>query len=310
MKTKTLIVDGRNLIMRNFLAYPRHLAAEGGERTSLIHGSFLELFRQVRMFEPERIVMTWDSRSAFRQRLLPTYKLGRDGKRRGTMTEADYRDLSEQLEIFHGGLAALGVAEVKVEGVEGDDLVALFSMARVARPVTIASTDHDFWQLIREDVQIYDPRTKGCYNHLNFKRLTGFDDPDHHLAFKVIKGDPGDSIPPAIPRLGEEKARVLARLLEFPETIRSGEIEHLSEIILDVEPYRTVEIRRLLARNFKLVCLYAAVVIQLPLLGDVDAPAPRGSWEGFLKFCQRYQLATVMKDFAATRSSMPLDGGD
>src|SRR3990172_6414034 len=100
MKTKTLCIDAKNLVMRNFLAYPKWLAAEGGERTSMIHGSFLELFRQIRMFEPERVAVTWDSPSAFRRKILPTYKLGKDRKRRGAMTEADYANFSGQLKIF------------------------------------------------------------------------------------------------------------------------------------------------------------------------------------------------------------------
>jgi len=299
MKTSTLVVDSKNLIMRNFLAYPRWLAAEGGERTSMIHGSFLELFRQIRMFEPERIVATWDSPSIFRRKLLPTYKLGKDGQRRGAMTEKDYANFTGQLKIFREGLAALGVVEVKVEGVEGDDLVALATITKRLRPITIASTDHDFWQLVRDDVQIYDPRTKTCCTMENFPKFTGFDSPEHHLAFKVIKGDPGDSVPTAIPRLGEEKAKVLARQLQLPKSVL------LDELIMNIEPFRTREISDALARNFKLVSLHAAVMIQSTLLSGVTFPETKGSWEGFLEFCQHYQLATVMKAYEETRSALP-----
>jgi 5'-3' exonuclease len=295
--------------MRNFLAYPRWLAAEGGERTSMIHGSFLELFRQIRMFDPERIVVTWDSPSAFRRKLLPTYKLGKDGKRRGAMTEADYENFSGQLKIFREGLAALGVMEVKVEGVEGDDLVALATATTSLRPITISSTDHDFWQLVRDDVQIYDPRTKTCCTAEGFAKFTGFDGPMHHLAFKVIKGDPGDSIPTAIPRLGEEKAKALARKLQLPRPERLSEVVDLVALPLDVEPYRTREVSLALARNFKLVSLHAAVIIQKSVMADVEFPEVPGSWEGFLEFCQLYQLSTVMRAYTETRSALPQGRG-
>lgn len=296
MDTQTLVFDGKNLVARNFFAYPKWLANEGGSKTSMLHGSFLELFRRVKEFKPKKTIVTWDSKSVFRRAIHPTYKAVNTETR---FSKSDYENFSEQLRMFEAGLQALGVLQLKGEGIEGDDLVAYAALETRHRPATVVSTDHDFWQLIRPTIQIYDARLKRTITSSTFQKESGFDDPMHHLAFKLIKGDSGDGVPPAILRIGDEKAKVLARELELPTDLL--EIDRLDRIEGPVG-YQTKEVEEALARNFKLVSLHAAIFIQRRDLVTLPLETARGTWKGFLTYCQEYQLATVMKAFTEVQS--------
>jgi len=289
-RCKTLVIDGKNLTVRSFFAYPGTLSADG-HTTNLLHGSFLELFKHVKMFQPATTIVTWDSKSVFRRVIHAGYKAGK----RGTMSDVQFASFTVQQKIFEEGLTALGVCQMKVEGVEGDDLVALMVIIPENRPAVIISTDRDFWQLVRGDqVTIYDPRKKMLLAGSSFSMATGFDSPEHHLAFKVIKGDKGDGVPPAVIRMGEKKAIEAARHLKL---MRADEL-----VTRDPGGWLAVEFEgfdaALIVRNFKLISLHAAVMYQLPQLVHLrDAIPPKPNWKRFLTFCQKYKLEMVAKAY-------------
>lgn len=290
MKCRCLVLDGKNLTIRSFFAYPGTLSADG-HATNLLHGSFLELFKHVKMFQPASTVVTWDSKSVFRRAIYAGYKAGK----RGTMSDGQFKSFTVQQHIFEEGLTALGVVQMKVEGVEGDDLVAFTVIIPENRPAVIISTDRDFWQLVRgEQVTIYDPRKKTLLTGASFSMATGFDSPEHHLAFKVLKGDPGDGVPPAVIRMGEKKAIEAGRHLKL---MRADEL-----ITHDPGSWLAVHFdgfdAELIIRNFKLISLHAAVMYQLPqLLHLRDITPPKPNWQRFLTFCKKYKLSVVAKAY-------------
>jgi 5'-3' exonuclease len=282
---KTLVIDGKNMTVRNFFAYPESLSV-GETGTNLIHGAFLELFKHVKMFQPEQTVVTWDSRikSVWRRKIYEGYKAGA----RGSMTEAQLKSFGIQNKIFQEGLDSLAVLQMAKDGVEGDDLTALAVIIPENRPSVIISTDNDFWQLVRGDlVRIYDPRKKSLLAGASFHLATGFDSPEHHLAYKVLKGDKGDGVPPAVIRMGKKKAVEMAKTFGLPSVT-----EVPTEFYAKQE--KDLEFAMRCARNFKLVSLHAAVMGQLrELIHYRGAKSPKRDWGRFIDFCKRYQLKSV-----------------
>lgn len=281
--------------MRSFYAYSQALSA-AGEQTNLLHGSFLELFKHVKQFTPRRTILTWDSRSTFRQALWAGYKARKVGS---GLTSQQFSSYNRQMAIFHEGLQYLNILQYANDGVEGDDLIALCTLQAENRPAVIVSTDRDFWQLIQAGVELYNPRTKSLLGLSGFTSETGFDSPAHHLAFKCIKGDAGDGVPPLLKRLGESKAKEFARLLTFPE-----EISRISETSqgLDCPPLWEKHLQQdlgwqELARNFKLLSLYAAVMIQKDILSRLKPLRGQRNYDRFMKFCQHYELNMVAKAY-------------
>lgn len=293
MACHSLIIDGKNLVMRNFFAFAKgHLTTSGPEsiETGLLHGSFLELFRLIKEYQPVQTIFCWDSPSLFRRTIHSEYK---PHKLKSVMTDEQIRLFPGQMAIFREALTLLGIIQLVVDDVEGDDLVALCTIKREFRPAIVVSGDHDFWQLLRPDVSIWDPRVKRLYTLHEFEILTGFKSPTHHLAFKVFKGDQGDGVPTAIPRMKVKKAMEDAETLQLPAITKEG-ITGLTSI-----PYNgDLDVERKLARNFLLVSLHAALIVQSELLWDVKFEKPeRCNWEKFIQFCQKYELKLVGKAF-------------
>lgn len=291
--TKTLVFDGRNLTVRSFFAYPEALGVKG-QGTNLIHGALLEIFKFVAMFQPSETVIAWDSRtkSIWRRKIFAGYK----SAKRSSLSEDQLKNLDYQQKIVREGIDNLAIRQFEVDGVEGDDLVGLAVMMPQSRPAVIISTDRDFWQLVRGDlVKVYDPRKKFLLAGSTFHQHTGFDSPEHHLAFKVLKGDPGDGVPPAVKRMGEAKAKELAKKFKLP--ILGYGPDGLDKVpwgLPDSDPKFAKEC----ARNFKLVSLHCAVIGQSKkIMHLMEKHAPKRDWDRFIKFCSKYELRNVAKAY-------------
>lgn len=288
-KAKTLLIDGKNMVMRNFFAFSAALSA-GGVSTNLIHGSLLELFRHIKLFTPELIVVTWDSptRSVYRRAVYPDYKA-----KRGQMKPDAFKMMMQQYNLYREAIAALPIVQWEVEGVEGDDLIAYMAVQQANDPQVIISTDRDFWQLVRADrVVIWEPKKKSLLTGASFAKTTGFDSPRHHLAWKCLRGD-GDEAPCALKGINDEKAKGVARQLKLPVPGR------VQRVVL--EGYTNVDLLQNISRNFELVCLHHAVICQLPQLMKLELDRPKPSYERFLQFCQKYRLKNVMEAYDDVR---------
>jgi len=292
---KTLVFDGRNLTVRSFFAYPEALGV-GGQGTNLIHGALLEIFKFVAMFQPEKTVIAWDSRekSRWRRAIYSEYKAAK----RTSLSTDQLKNLDRQQKIVREAINNLSIQQLEVDGVEGDDLVAYAVIIPENRPAVIISTDRDFWQLVRGDlVKVYDPRKKFLLAGSSFSQHTGFDSPEHHLAYKVLKGDPGDGVPPAVIRMGEKKAKELARKFKMPPLNKIPDAFDNWGLPYDEKKY-DVEFSKRCARNFKLVSLHCAVVGQMKEIGHFrEVQSPKRDWDRFIKFCGKYELRNVAKAY-------------
>jgi 5'-3' exonuclease len=289
IKAKTLVIDGKNLIMRGFFAYPLDLAASG-LNTNLIHGSLLEVFRHIIEFRPERTIIAWDSptRSIYRTMVYADYKAGRKKMEAGKFTV-----FMRQYAVFKEAINALPIIQLESEGIEADDLVAYIAVQDDCSPTVIVSTDRDFWQLVRGTrVVIWEPKKKHLLAGASFAELTRFDSPRHHLAFRCLRGD-GDEAPKALRGISDEKAKVIARNLDLPlpgATLKFGWRDGT-----DMEP----NLIKGVWRNYQLVCLHHAAFVQMEQLVKLDMTPPAHRYDDFLKFCQKYKLKNVLESFDA-----------
>lgn len=89
-----------------------------------------------------------------------------------------------------------GVKTISVDHLEGDDIIAEIIGRDKNSKYTIVSTDKDLTQLIADNVTLLDPATgkpRDC------------DDVDYFLFLKCFRGDVGDNVMSAYPRLRETK---------------------------------------------------------------------------------------------------------
>jgi DNA polymerase-1 len=267
-----LLVDGNNLFMRAWHATRHEAMTAGDESTASLVVFTNTLLRHIREEKPDRVAVCWDGgKSAYRSRLLPSYKANRTA---GTSERAKHeRGLIKQF------LSLAGVFHVERPGVEADDLIAKY-WHDAEEDVVLVSEDKDFLQLVG-----YNPRVYPCSVLRSTGERWGAEEvaktmgvtPQCLPHVMALTGDDSDNVP-GVPGIGPKKA-----------------VQLLSEAGWALESIEHPDVRQM-APQVKLN--YVLVNLRLPLPG-LELPEPprfrpttRDSalYDGLLSFLEQYQL--------------------
>ena len=215
VETTLLLVDGTALLYRSFYAI-RSLSTRAGQPTNAVFG-FVKLSGQLlRVWRPSHVIVAFDGGTpAARLERLPGYKANRK-----PMPD----DLRTQIPLTESYLDGAGLARVRVQGEEADDVIAtLTAQARrdgVPR-VLIATQDKDLFQLVDDAVRIVS-QTQGeeVTGSVEVQAKTGVA-PAKIVDWLALVGDSADNIP-GVPGIGPKTAAAL--LAEFGDLdgLRAG----------------------------------------------------------------------------------------
>lgn len=204
-----LLCDGNNLAYRNYATHA-DLRTSKGEGTGAIYGTLKSLYLLKKTHKPDRMFVFWDAGgSTWRSKLYPAYKAHRrlELDQEKAIYLEEYR---RQLNETRKALDMLGVSQVQVYGVEADDLIGI-AMSRLDvltdRAVSVVSSDHDFYQLLRPGRNILRPATKAEYEIMTLDSFTfkyGIDS-SYWPDVRALMGDPSDNIP-GVRGIGEKRA--------------------------------------------------------------------------------------------------------
>ena len=231
------LLDGHSLAYRAFYALPPDLATRSGQVTNAVYGFTSMLIRLLGDHSPEGLAVAWDvGRSTFRTEAYPEYKAQR------AATPDDFRS---QLPLIGGVLEAMGVAQVRREGYEADDVIASL-VRRVGEEgwdVLVVSGDRDCFQLVG-------PRVRVVYTRRGITDTVMVDAdwveqkygirPDQYLDYAALRGDNSDNLP-GVPGVGEKTAsrlvstfgnldEVFEHLDDHPPRLRQNLAEHRERV--------------------------------------------------------------------------------
>lgn len=212
-----LLIDGNHLAARCKFTVGE-METSDGRPSGVIYGvlkgiSFIH--NELKVDFPN-IIVCWDGgRSKARMELYPEYK----GNRRKDESEADKKSWEAyyvQLECLHKHiLPATGTRQVRVKGVEADDLIGIlshfFTQHVVNGQAIIYTGDHDMHQLATEDVKIYDPK-KELLTLADIEEIWKLPI-DLIPLYKAIVGDGSDNIK-GVPKIGDVRARAIITSVE------------------------------------------------------------------------------------------------
>ncbi len=228
--TKTLLVDGNNLIKIGFHGVKDYF--HNGQHI----GAIWHFLNTLRKFLEEnnynKVVVFWDSdtNSSQRRIIYPKYKLNRKDDS-NEFKQASYESQKQRVKQY---LEEMFVRQVEVEHSEADDLIAYYCKISEDENKTIFSSDRDLTQLISEKVSIYSPSTKRYYKMGDTIKMSDFEVPHFNVkTIKILTGDSSDNID-GIFYLGEKTLfkffpELLERVVEIPDILTKGE-ELLKEI--------------------------------------------------------------------------------
>lgn len=270
-----LLIDGSNLWARAWYATRNESMTADGESTAALVVFANTLSRHIREEKPDRVVVCWDGGgSAYRLRLLPSYKANRRAKHSALRTGRDQ---------VHEFLALAGVAQVERSGVEADDLISRY-WYDAEEKIVLVSEDKDFLQLASWNPQGYDCEvlrsTGERWNRFTVQEKLGAS-PEHLPLVMALTGDDSDNIL-GVPGIGPKKA--VALLEEAGWTLESIEHPAVAQMLPQVLLNRVL------------------VNLRVPIPGLLIPPPPpfrpTGShssvYAEFVGFLERYRLKGLL----------------
>ncbi|WP_319562444.1 DNA polymerase I [Marispirochaeta sp.] len=192
MSKKLYLVDGYALIYRSYFAFIRKpLFNPQGKNSSAVFGFFRTLLSIIQQRSPESLAVVFDSMTpTFRHEKYPDYKATR---------EKAPDDLHAQVPVIEEILSAMGISQLRQNGVEADDIIATYAdrAADEGWDCVIITGDKDLMQLIGGNVTAMIPDKSGGYAEVGPAEVSekwGVT-PEQMLDYLSLVGDQSDNVP-------------------------------------------------------------------------------------------------------------------
>ncbi|MCX7784663.1 MAG: DNA polymerase I [candidate division WOR-3 bacterium] len=232
-----VLIDGHSLVYRSYYAFIRNpLRTSKGQNTSAVFGFVNSLKKLLNNFSPQYLAVAFEAgRETFRHRLYQDYKAERP---------ETPNDLASQLPIIEEIISAYGIKVLKKEGYEADDILATLAqrLSRKGIKVYIVTSDKDLFQLVNDNIFIYDVYNDIIYDRKKTQEKFGINDPSQIRDVLALAGDSIDNIP-GVPNIGIKRAvdiiqkyNSLESALENDERLKPyKDIAQLSKVLATVK---------------------------------------------------------------------------
>ncbi len=148
------------------------LCSNEGIPTFVIYGIFNQLLHIQRIIKSDNIIFACDSRHSLRHDIYPEYKEKRKKKTKEKTPEEKklYEDTHKQIIALRRKiLPYIGFKNIFMQsGYEADDIIAVICKGYPHARIIIVSRDKDLYQLLSNNVSIFDPVSKKTFSKLNF----------------------------------------------------------------------------------------------------------------------------------------------
>ena len=279
-----VILDGNSIAYRAYHKAPP-LTSPDGLPTGAVH-IFFTIFEKVRaQLNPSRVFAVFDTKGETkRHQKYPRYKATR---------EAMPEDLAPQIELIQSLLPLAGIPVYCKSGIEADDIIATLAI-KADEPVAIVTKDKDLFQLVNDNIKIYDDNTGRLLGVDETKNKYGVS-PKQMPCYLSLLGDKSDNIP-GVAGVGEITA---AKLIQ-----EYGSIDNIYARISEIKG----KIKERLERD-KEQAYIAKSLIALETIDPLFEPTVNkddGKLRGEL---ERLGMRAVAAKLLAPRDLFPLDKG-
>ena len=292
-----IIIDALNMFLRSYVISP-HLNKKGWPVGGTI-GFLKSLQKVARDFTADEVIIAWDGHegSARRRSMNKNYKGGRKPvrfNRRMVELPEDKQEANkgfQQVRLMEY-LNEMPAIQLVADFTEADDIIALvINHERYAGwKKTIISSDKDFFQLCREDVQIYRPIQKKIVT-----RQTVIDEfkihPNNFALARAIAGDSSDNLP------GIKGAGLKTIAKRFPYLIREEEFT-TADIIRDCAMKgKKLKIHENIQSNEKLIKdNYAIMQLQYPNIRPMNREIVKNAINDFEPYFDKIKFSQMLAE--------------
>lgn len=264
-----IIIDSNAICHREAHALGDRLSYEE-KNVGIIFGFLREILKLSRLYETNEFAFCWDSRKSLRKQIYPEYK------NKPKKTELDPKIFEQFETIKTKVLPEIGFKNIFEEkGFEADDLIASLVTEYPDNSFVITSSDEDLYQLLRDNVCIYNLYSKKEYTKESFNKEFGISCCFWSLV-KAIAGCSSDNVK-GIKGVGEKTA---IKYIKEELPIKSKAFQNITSL----------EGTSIVKRNFDLV--------RLPFEGTpfFDLKEDTLSLLGFMTVCKRFGFSSILKD--------------
>ena len=213
LPSKSLVYDISNILFRvaSVQKYSNPFARDATPEDLVglcMHISIQSVFRWYQKFQPDFVVFAFEGGNNWRKKYTAEVKarLAYKGNRVQDPEMAHYYKL---IDSFHTTMKShTSICCLKVDEMEADDSIGGYCQlyASPDHEITVVSGDRDFTQLLKlPNVKLVDPATGKLRNQRSDKDYV--EDIDYWLFTKCIRGDMGDYVPSAYPRIRQTRIR-------------------------------------------------------------------------------------------------------
>ncbi|MBU1741890.1 MAG: DNA polymerase I [Proteobacteria bacterium] len=212
------LVDISSFIHRAWHALPE-LSTSRGQPTGAVYGVVNMLLKVLDDKSPEAMVLAYDSKGpTLRHAIYTDYKANRPPMP---------PDLVSQIPLIKECARKMGLFSVEAPGFEADDLIATLAVRaqKQGLEVLIVSGDKDLYQLVDDQVTMWDPMKDVVYTPEAVEKKVGVG-PDQVVDLMALAGDNSDNVP-GVPRVGIKTAAKLLKEFGDLEALlgRLGEVK-------------------------------------------------------------------------------------
>lgn len=277
-----IIIDALNMFLKNYVVSP-HLNKKGLPIGGTI-GFLKSLQAETSRFNPDEIIVAWDGHEGSQRRksMNSEYKNGRSPvrfNRRMIELSSDQEQVNrgeQQIRLMEY-LNEMPVIQLVADFTEADDIIALvINHSRYKGwKKTIISSDKDFFQLCRDDVQVYRPSQNKLVTQKDIIEEFGIH-PNNFALARAIEGDKSDNLP------GVPGAGLKTIATRFPYLIREDEYS-ADDIIRDCAMQsKKLKIHENIQKNEKLIKdNYQIMQLQYPNIRPMNRTIVNNSIDNF-----------------------------
>ena len=210
---RVLVYDVANILYR-VAAVQKHKSpfAKDAEPEDLVglcmHISLQSIYKWYTKYRPDFVVFAFEGGSNWRKQYTEMHQIRRQYKA-NRVQDPEMVHFYQLVDAFrHTMTHHTSICCLTVESMEGDDVIAAYAQlnANTDNEVYIVSGDRDFVQLLKlPNIKLVDPDSGKLRNQPGDKEYQA--DLDYFIFLKCIRGDTGDNVPSAYPKVRETRIK-------------------------------------------------------------------------------------------------------
>lgn len=232
-----LLVDYSNLIARTFYSF--NTRTSKGIMSGMVYGTLKILYTKIMKYNIDDVYICYDTKPYWKKTIFENYKSNRKGLK-DSLDSVEFAEYIEQSNDLKKILPYFGFKCISYPNFESDDLIAAFCWKLKSNKdnnIFIYSSDHDFYQLIDDNVQVLKSKNNKdiLVNKNNFFEITEIPTTELFKYVLAFAGDKGDNVPSIFAKPIKQENDII--IWKDPPNIIS--FNKISKIV--TSPYNSIE---------------------------------------------------------------------